>query len=241
VNILIVASTIREVQPLIEHFRFKSLSMNLFSGKVNDTKVDCLVTGIGIIASTYVLTQYLNNKKSYQLILNAGVSRTFREELEPGSVVEVTSEQFADFGIDDNGTLKPVFEEKFIERNEFPFREGVLKNPETHPFTSSLTNVSGVTVNIYTQSENRIRFLREKFGPDIETMEGASIFYIALNQHIPFVEIRSVSCKVGPRLRINYKIALAVEKLNATLIRVCDEINIMQKDVPEMRKSRFFW
>ena len=213
-NLLIIAATVREVEPL---------QMNLFSGKINRNKVDCLITGIGMMAATYQLTKTVR-KNSYQLIINTGIGGSFREDLKPGTVVEVVKEQFADFGIDDNGIFRAVFEEKFIERNDFPFQDGALTNPVEHNFTQHLLNVAGVTVNISTGSDERIKAIKEKFNPDIESMEGAAIFYVALQEHIPFVEIRAVSNIVEPRNKKNWKISLAIENLNSTLIGIFGKI-----------------
>ena len=222
-NILVVSATMREVEPLIEHFRLKSVQMNLLSGKVGRNKVDCLIAGIGMLATTYTLTQTLAKKK-YQLIINAGIAGSFKVGFKPGDVVEVINEHLADFGVDDNGVFKHVFDEKFIERDDFPFREGILMNPVKHHFSSHLPDAIGITVNTASGSADRIMFIKEKFNPDIETMEGAAVFYVALHQRLPFVEIRSVSNMVEPRNRKDWKVPQAIEKLNSSLIGIFDEI-----------------
>ena len=222
-NILIVSATMREIEPLIEHFRLKSVQMNLFSGKLSSHKVDCVVTGVGILATTYTLTQILLKKK-YHLILNAGICGSFQDKFRHGDVVDVVNEHLADFGVDDNGIFKHVFDEKFIERDDFPFRDGILMNPVKHHFTNKLPNATGITVNMASGSADRIKFIKEKFNPDIETMEGAAVFYVALHQHLPFVEIRSVSNMVEPRDRKAWKVPLAIEKLNTTIGGILEEI-----------------
>ncbi|HEY4784651.1 MAG TPA: futalosine hydrolase [Bacteroidales bacterium] len=222
-NILLVSATMREVEPLIEHFRLKSVQMNMLSGKSNSNKIDCLISGVGMMATTYSLTKTLAKKK-YHLIINGGIAGSFHDNYIPGSVVEVINEHLADFGVDDNGIFRHVFEEKFIERDDFPFRDGVLMNPVKHHFTNHLPNTTGVTVNVASGSTERIGTIKEKFNPDIETMEGAAVFYVALQQHLPFVEIRSVSNFVEPRNRKNWKVPLAIEKLNSALIGIFEEI-----------------
>ncbi|MDP4209738.1 MAG: futalosine hydrolase [Bacteroidota bacterium] len=222
-NILIVAATMREIEPLIEHFRLQRVHSNLFSGKANRIKVDCLCTGIGLVATTFQVTKMIQ-KTPYRLIVNAGIAGTFRDDLPLGSVVEVTSEQFADFGIDDNGIFRHMFEEKFLERDEFPFNDGRMLNPVRQNFTSHLPETAGISVSTTTGSDKRITLLIEKFKPDIESMEGAAIFYVGLHSQIPFIEIRAISNKVEPRNRENWNISLAIEKLNSTLIGIFDAI-----------------
>lgn len=222
-NALIIAATVKEIEPFIEYFRLKSVQMNLFSGKIKNYKVDCLITGIGMVATTYHLTKILD-KRTYKILINAGIGGSYNENLKPGLVVEVLNEQFADFGIDDNGVFRAVFEEKFIERNDFPFKEGMLSNPVRHYFTEHLLVASGVTINTTSGSKERIKIIKEKFNPDVESMEGAAVFYVALQQQIPFAEIRSISNKVEPRDKKNWKISLAIENLNSTLIGIFGKI-----------------
>jgi futalosine hydrolase len=222
-DILVVASTVQEIEPFLEYYRLKAVHMNMFSGKIKTNKVDCLVTGIGMVAVTYHLTKAIGKKK-YKLIINAGIGGSFKNELNPGSVVEVVNEQFADFGIDDNGIFRAMFEEKFIERNDFPFRSGMLTNPVKHHFSMHLPDADGVTVNMSSGSNERIKAVKEKFNPEVETMEGAAVFYVALQQQIPFVEIRAISNMVEPRDKKNWKISLAIDNLNSTLIGIFGKI-----------------
>ena len=222
-NILLVSATMREIEPLIEHFRLKSVQMNMFSGKINGHRMDCLITGVGLVATTYSLTIALVKKK-YQLLLNVGIAGSFHTSYPTGAVVEVINEHLADFGVDDNGVFRHVFDEKFIERDDFPFRDGILANPVKHHFTSSFPDVTGVTVNTTSGSPERIELIKEKFKPDIETMEGAAVFYVALHQHLPFAEIRSISNMVEPRNRKNWEIPRAIDKLNSALYGIIEEI-----------------
>ena len=99
-----------------------------------------------------------------------------------------------------------------------------MTNPVKHHFTNHLPNTVGITVNTASGSAARIKLITEKFKPDIETMEGAAVFYVALHQHLPFVEIRSVSNIVEPRNRKNWNVPQAIENLNSTLFGILEEI-----------------
>jgi futalosine hydrolase len=222
-NILMVAATIREVEPIVEQFRIQTGRNNLMSGKTGKSKIDCLITGVGMVATTFHLTRALYQKE-YQLVINAGICGSYRDDLPHGTVVEVLTEQFGDFGVDDNGIFRPVFEHKFMERDDFPFHDGYLVNPTKHHFTHHLNNCSGVTVNTVSGSEERIAVINQKFKADIESMEGAAVFYATLHHQIPFVEIRSVSNMVEPRNTKNWNISLAIDNLNSTLIDIFDKI-----------------
>ena len=66
-----------------------------------------------------------------------------------------------------------------------------------------LKPVRAITVNSATGSEATIRKLVKKFNPDIETMEGATFFYICSREKIPFLAIRAISNRVEPRDKSN--------------------------------------
>ncbi|MDR2745183.1 MAG: futalosine hydrolase [Desulfovibrio sp.] len=70
-----------------------------------------------------------------------------------------------------------------------PLKSGVL------PEVLSLT-VAGVSASLA-----RTRELSQRYGADLENMEGFAVAYACARHGIPCVEIRAVSNKVGPRAR----------------------------------------
>ena len=62
--------------------------------------------------------------------------------------------------------------------------------------------------------------LVETFAPQTETMEGAALHYVCLQQNLPFLQIRSISNEVGERDKSKWKIKEAVEDLNSELIKL---------------------
>ena len=222
-NILTVAATIQEVEPFMKHCAMKQVEQHLWAGKIKQHHVNCLISGIGMVATAYHLTKAIC-KKDFHLIINAGIAGSFNENIALGCVVNITSEQFADFGIDDKGTYRSVFEANFMDGNSAPFFNGTLVNPMKHAFISHLPEVSGITVNTASGSEEQIKKIKVKFSPEVENIEGAAVFYVALQQAMPFAEIRSISNFVEPRNRNNWNISFAIEKLNSTLIGIFAEI-----------------
>ena len=88
-----------------------------------------------------------------------------------------------------------------------------------------LKPVRAITVNTATGSEvGRIKLL-QKFNPDIETMEGATFFYICAKENIPFLALRAISNRVEPRNKSNWNIALALENLSEKINEV---LNILE-------------
>ena len=59
-----------------------------------------------------------------------------------------------------------------------------------------------------------------KFNPDIETMEGASFFYICARENIPFFAVRAISNRIETRNRDKWNIPLALEMLSKKLVEI---------------------
>ena len=216
-NILLVSATEFEVSPFITAHGLKLQSTGFYSGKANGHVVDCIITGIGMVAITYSLTKILR-KSSYELLINVGIAGAFHSELAIGNVVEIVSDRFADLGIDDNGNYKDAYEEKLVKADNFPFAGGWMKNPTTFDFLNALPKQIGITVNTVSGSKERIELMKRKYNPGTESMEGAAFFYVALSESIPFFQIRAISNKVEPRNKKNWNISLAIENINSTLI-----------------------
>jgi len=83
-----------------------------------------------------------------------------------------------------------------------------------------LKQVKAITVNTGTGSEYTRSKLIKKFNPDIETMEGATFFYICCLESIPFLALRAISNKVELRNKRNWNIPLALNNLSEKLIDV---------------------
>jgi futalosine hydrolase len=62
------------------------------------------------------------------------------------------------------------------------------------------------------------------FSPEIESMEGAALHFVALHQNIPFIQMRSISNWVGERDKSKWKIKEAISNLNNELKKIIDLI-----------------
>jgi futalosine hydrolase len=84
--------------------------------------------------------------------------------------------------------------------------------------------VNAITVNSATGSDATRNKLLKKFNPDIETMEGATFFYLCKREKIPFLALRAISNRVETRNRSNWNIPIALkslsEKLKEVIIRL---------------------
>ena len=215
-KILLVAATAGEVQGLREELKTVH-------------NVEVLVTGVGATATAYSLTRKLS-KNRYDLVMNIGLAGSFRDEIQTGEVVNVVSETFGDLGAEDDRKFISAFELGLMKEDEFPFWNGKLKSEyATHfPSLSKLKKVKGVTVNTVHGNERSILRTVQKYQPDVESMEGAAVFYVCQMEKIPFLQLRAISNRVEKRNRNAWNIPLPLENLRRVVLLLLNELEITQ-------------
>ncbi|MEO9070731.1 MAG: futalosine hydrolase [Ginsengibacter sp.] len=207
-NLLIVTATQFEIEPFLK--------------EKNNTEI--LITGIGIPATIFQLTKKLSEKK-YDLVLQAGIAGTFNDHFNLADTVLVKEDIFADLGIEENRKFKTLFETGFQDKNNFPYTEGWLLNNHLYFEKNKLPIVKGITVNTISDNHLQNQDNKEKFGADIESMEGAAFHYVCLQEKINFLQLRSISNLVGERDKSKWKIKSAIENLNNELLKIIKEFN----------------
>ncbi len=213
-NILIVSATILESKNLIKLFDLKQVSNNLYTKKIKKNSLNILISGIGLSFTTYALSKALFKKK-YDLVINTGIAGSFNKKLEIGDVVQVVSERFADLGIRDKNSFIDIFEAGFLNANEYPFENAELKSSNIeNSVLKKIKQVKGISVNTTSGNQSEIIQLQKKYNPDIESMEGAAVFYVCHKENIPVLEIRSISNYVEERNKSKWNIPLAIKKLD---------------------------
>lgn len=180
------------------------------------SEVDGLITGIGAGLTAANLGFTLGQKK-YDLVVNIGIAGCFNEVFAIGDVVAVYEDCFADYGADNRGNFESIFEMGLMSSNEFPFSNAKLINAFPNV---NYPAVKGITVSTSSGSESIIANLKKRYNPDIETMEGAAVFYSCLMAKVPFVCIRSISNRVEPRNTSAWNIPLAVENLHTATLDI---------------------
>jgi len=190
--------------------------------RLGNFDISLLVSGVGSISTAWALKQWISINEKPDLAINAGIAGSYRDELIIGDVVMPLSDCFADAGIEDGDNFLTLAEAGLISANEFPFREGFLYTDTRYSdkMKSILKPVRAITVNTATGSEISRERLLKKFNPDIETMEGATFFYICARENIPFLALRAISNKVEPRNKSKWDIALALNNLSEKLNEV---------------------
>ncbi len=220
-KILIFSATINEIQPLLTYFEkggYKNSSLKNNSYNYKNHNIDVLISGVGMVNTTYHLTKVLSTEK-YDLVLNAGIAGSFDKSSGHGEVVNVTKDIFSEMGAESqNGFIKITEMQLGIDNTE------IINNSEiNNSVINTLKKVTGITVSTVHGNETSISRIMQLYNPDIETMEGAAFLYVCIKENTPCAQIRSISNYVENRDRQKWNIPIAIENLNKTIINILDE------------------
>jgi futalosine hydrolase len=172
-------------------------------------KIDKLVTGVGMVASTHQLTKRLSSNK-YDLVVDIGIAGAFNPQLSLGTVVQVIEDRLVEMGVEDNGAFIPADEMNLVPSYDVQF--------STQSRIKDLPAAKGITVNRVHGSAESIEQVVKQFNPDIESMEGAAVAYVCQQFGVPWVQIRAISNRVEPRNRDVWNIPLAIENLHTVVL-----------------------
>jgi futalosine hydrolase len=217
-NCLLVAATATEISPFLDHYRNSDKTAFI------DFNIDVLITGVGLTATTYQLTRYLNLKRP-DLVIQAGLAGCFDKKIPLGTVLAVKKEAIADQSVIESKKLKTIFDLKLASAKQYPYKKGWLENPNKGTLKRSfLKNVTAISVNHVTSNKQMIQQYEEKFKPVVESMEGAAFHYCCLMENIPFLQLRSISNYVGERNKKNWKLKESITNLNLVLVRLFENL-----------------
>lgn len=218
-KILYVTATIEE-SAVLQKVRGISTAGDKIKHGANE--ISALITGVGSTATAWAMMKWFSENYKPDLIINVGIAGSYSDEIKIGDIVMPVSDCFADAGIEDGNKFLTMFESGLSEKNDFPFTSGhiLCKNIYSEKIKEILKPVRAITVNCATGSEITRNRLLSKFNPDIETMEGATFFYICRRENIPFLAIRAISNKVEKRNRNKWDIPLALNNLSEKLNEV---------------------
>jgi futalosine hydrolase len=207
-QLLLCASTEFEIKPTIE-----------FIEDENIQNVDVLITGVGMMSTIYSLTKKILSKRP-GFILQAGVAGCLDEKLPLTKIVLVENENIGDLGVEEKGVFKTLFDLKLLGKDFYPWKNAKLFNNIDSLKSMGLSIVDAVTVNEITTSKERIAYYKNQLNASVESMEGAALHYTALQEKIPFLQIRSLSNFVGERDKSKWMMDIAIANLNIELKRI---------------------
>ena len=171
---------------------------------------EILISGIGMINTTYGLTKHLS-ENSYDLVINMGVAGCFNSAIKIGDTIEVVEDTISEIGYENE-----------IEFNEFTDFE--IINTFKVKGKTNLQRVKGITVNTVHGNEHSIAKIVDRLSPDVESMEGAACFMVCKKFKIPCMQIRAISNKVEKRNKAHWDLPLAIKNLNATVAQIITEL-----------------
>lgn len=217
-KLLLVAATHFEIVPFLNHLGIEiDLKKNSFHYSNRNIEIKILITGIGMVETTYYLAQ--ENLSNFDLIINVGVAGSFDTSIELGSIFNITKDCIAELGAEDKELFIPIVHMDLPSNSFFE-----NKSEATNTEISKLKIMKAVTVNKVHGNEKSIANAKALFGNVLESMEGASFMRCCMNHHNYF-QIRSVSNYVEPRNKANWKMKEAIENLNHWTINFIQNIS----------------
>lgn len=224
-NITIVAATQMEVLPLIQYYEASLVpNQKYFASK--DDSMHILITGMGMMQTATHLAIYAMRHQR-DLYIDAGLAGAFNRDLKIGEVVQVISETYGDFGVEDGDDFKDFYDLGFLEKKEDEFEHGLLmpdNDWKNHKLLKKIIPASSLTVNKVHGKDETIAMIMKKYPADIENMEGLAFFNVLNELQQKGIEIRSISNYVERRNKENWDLPLAVKNLNDFLIHFCDQV-----------------
>ncbi|MBI3501378.1 MAG: futalosine hydrolase [Bacteroidetes bacterium] len=193
-KILIVSATKKEIASLLR-ISDKKTGDSFFTSSFGKHTLDFLITGVGMTSTAFHLGKLLSNKK-YDLAINAGIAGSFRKNIPPGTVVNVTEDCFADFGAEDGEKFLTAEEIKLVQSSKFKVsrRDSFGASSKFKNKTlNKLPKAKAITVNTVHGNASSIKKVVKKFNPDIESMEGAAFFLACMEEKIPCIQVRAIS------------------------------------------------
>jgi len=222
-RILLVAATAMEIAGVSEHIAYNGQKLDFFITRYGNHEINTLVTGIGSVATSYGLSQVLS-QAPFDLIINIGLAGSYDPDLPLCSVYQVTKDRFGDLGaLDRDESILDLYDLQLADSDIFPYTGGWLIPSKSIPILN-LTPKTSVTLNTTSGSPTSISRFKQKYDPDLETMEGAAVFYVAKMKDITVIQLRAISNYVTLRDRSSWQIKEAMTALTTTTIMVLDTI-----------------
>ena len=234
-KIAIIAATSFEIDPLLQHLESEGRKASFFHFEYKDHEIYPLINGIGAMKTAFAMARF-NEAPNLDLAINVGIAGSYNRELSLGKVVNVTSDRFADLGVEEaDGSFTDVYDLELEAKNKYPYTDGALLN-DGLKYSFDIPEVTALTVNKVHGTQSSIDRIRAKYSADIETMEGAGFHYACKNMDIQHVQLRALSNYVEPRNRDGWQIELAIDQLNQTVVNLLDNIA-----KPKEKNKAFDW
>lgn len=173
---------------------------------------DALELGVGKIEASLALTRRLCAGLP-EVVVNFGVAGVFPDSgLDVGDVCLVTEETLADEGVVTLDGFADLVELKLADRNVW-----TANADWAHRLSEALGEprwVRGTTVSTISGADDVAAAYAERVSPVVESMEGAAVARVCEVFGVPWVQVRSISNRVGERSKGGWDIRRAKATLH---------------------------
>jgi futalosine hydrolase len=216
-QILLVAATKFEIDSTLLKYINK---LNKSVHNKGQHKVMVLTTGVGIAATIITLQKYLLLNTKPDLVINMGIAGSYSKKLKLGSVVNICSDSFADFGVFEKNKITSMAELGFTKTKHLIFKAQKTDLQFKNSVVKKIIPVTNNTVTSIFTSKGATKILQNKYAADTENMESAAVAYCANLYNVNYLCIRSISNYCGERDKLKWQIQLAINNLNKELINI---------------------
>jgi len=177
-----------------------------------------VLLGVGKVEATLALTRRLS-AETPDVVINFGVAGAFPGAgLEVGDVCLVTQETFADEGLVTKEGFEDLVALKLADRASWSADDAWTQRVAA--LLGEVPQVRGTTVSTISGTDALAQAYADRVQPAVETMEGAAVARVCEAFAVPWVQLRSVSNRVGERSRGGWDLRLAKTGLHAAVQRV---------------------
>ncbi|MDQ2908579.1 MAG: futalosine hydrolase [Candidatus Eremiobacteraeota bacterium] len=179
--------------------------------------VEVLAAGIGCVEAAAATARQLA-RAPYAAVLNVGLGGAFRGSAAIGDAILITHETLADFGLEGGASLTLPKGATLVEH--------VAADAHLLDVCRDLgfTRARGVTVTQVTATDATATRLHERFGADVESMEGFAVLRAAALAGVPALELRGISNYVGDRRRAEWDFEAGARAATHALGSVLDRL-----------------
>lgn len=173
---------------------------------------DALQLGVGKVEASLALTRRLCAGLP-DVVVNFGVAGVFPDSgLDVGDVCLVTEETLADEGVVTLDGFQDLVELKLANRSVW-----TANADWAHRLSEALGEprwVRGTTVSTISGTDDIAAAYAERMSPVVESMEGAAVARVCEAFDVPWVQVRSISNRVGERSKGGWDIGRAKAALH---------------------------
>ena len=184
-NILIVSAT-----------EFEIAEMRWYIPVKENVNIDFLITGVGMINTTFELTKCLSNK-SYDYAINLGIAGAFDRNIEIGDCVWVRKDLFSEMGIMNHVEVEARYEIELEEYTKKIQIEGRVLGD------ISRNHVIPTAIRYQNTLIENVKGLKEIFGAEFENIAREQIVLIKeISSHIEGINSK-VAAMINERKKAN--------------------------------------